>query len=66
MGFFPPTVGYRIHFLGVGTHRADFVTHIDNVCMRMMSSSGDLQLNVNCKICRVMGYDMTRDQTPNQ
>jgi hypothetical protein len=39
---------------------ADFVIPIDNVCMRMMSNSGDLQLNVNCKKCRVMGWYLSR------
>lgn len=57
---FPPTVGYKINFWGVGTHWADFVTLIDTVCMRMMDSSGDLQLNVNPKLCRVTGWYLSR------
>jgi hypothetical protein len=54
MGSFPPTVGYKI------THWADFVTPSDNVCMRMMGSSGDLQLNMNSKLRRVTGWYLSR------
>jgi len=36
------------------------VTPVDNVCMKMLGSSGDLQLNVNSKLCRVTGWYLSR------
>ena len=46
----------QIHFSDVSTHRADYVTHVDNVRMRITGSSRDLQLHVNSKLCRVIGW----------